>query len=107
MRFFPVINDLVMVPGLSKASRTPQAPHDVLPVLGRHGRNRVDERALRRAHIRVGQFDMFRKRRLNVAWVDIRFFEGVRKRVATSTYGFSKAFERLLTFFEALGEHRW
>ena len=60
MRFFPVINDLVMVPGLSKASRTPQAPHDVLPVLGRHGCNRVDERALGRALVLVGQLDMFR-----------------------------------------------
>ena len=54
------MNDLVVVPGLSKASRTPQALHDVLPVLGRHGRNRLDERALRRAHVRVGQLDIFR-----------------------------------------------
>ena len=60
MRFFPVLNDLVVVPGLSKASRTPKALHDVLPVLGRHGRNCVDERALGRAHVRVGQLDMFR-----------------------------------------------
>ena len=60
MRFFSVIKDLVVVPGLSRASRTPQALHDVLPVLGWHGRNSVDERAFRRAHIRVGQLDMFR-----------------------------------------------
>ena len=60
MRSFAVMNDLVVVPGLSIASRTPQALHDVLPVLGRHGRNRFDERALRRAHVRVGQLDIFR-----------------------------------------------
>ena len=53
------MNNLVLVPGLSKASRAPQALHDVLPVLGWHGRNRVDERALRRALVRVGQLDMF------------------------------------------------
>ena len=60
MRHFSVLDDLVVVPGLSKASRAPQALHDVLPVLGRHGLNRGDERALGRAHVRVGQLDMFR-----------------------------------------------
>ena len=60
MRFFSVLDDLVVVPALTKASRAPQALHDVLPVLGRHGRNRVDERAMRRAYVRVGQLDMFR-----------------------------------------------
>ena len=54
MAFLEITNDLVVVRGLSKASRTPQTLHDMLPILGRHGRDRIDKRALRRALIRIG-----------------------------------------------------